>query len=80
MIKKRTIEVEVEEMESMTCDKCNEEYSAGEQWGEVQEFTHIDFVGGYDSIFGDGIRVKCDICQHCLKEIIEKIMRTKDVH
>ena len=37
---------------------------------ELQEFHHIDFVGGYGSVFGDGERIRCDLCQHCLKDLI----------
>ena len=36
------------------------------------KFHHIDFFGGYGSVFGDGNRLKVDICQHCLKKIIEE--------
>lgn len=80
MIKKIKMEVEVEELDSVVCDECGKEYFVEENWEEVQEFHHIDFVGGYGSIFGDGTNVQCDICQYCLKKMIEKFMRTKVVH
>lgn len=31
----------------------------------------ITFVGGYSSIFGDGVEVIIDLCQHCLYELIK---------
>jgi len=49
---------------SVTCDVCNKTFKANDL--EIQEFISIDFVGGYNSIFGDGTKVKGDICQHCL--------------
>ena len=54
---------------SITCDKCHKEYPIEDEF-EIQEFLHIDFTGGYGSIFGDMAHVECDICQHCLHEII----------
>ena len=59
---------------ALTCDKCKKEYDA-EDWQEVQEFVHIDFGGGYGSVFGDGTHVECDICQHCLYKMIAGICR-----
>lgn len=35
---------------------------------EVQEFVHIEFRGGYGSVFEDMGSFELDICQHCLKE------------
>ncbi len=67
------------------CDVCHNQYSdpsvvdkqhwkSGELW-DFQEFYHIEFTGGFGSIFGDGSRVECDICQSCLKEMIWKYCR-----
>lgn len=50
------------------CDKCHKQYDIDTY--EAQEFHHIHFTGGYGSIFGDGVEVECDLCQHCLKEFI----------
>jgi hypothetical protein len=65
---------EIESPESIICDVCGKEYDI-EDYLEIQEFHHIDFVGGYGSIFGDQSRVECDICQNCLKEMIENFCR-----
>lgn len=53
---------------SLICDKCKKEYfyNKDEDIFEIQEFHHINFQGGYSSIFGDGKIVSYDICQHCL--------------
>jgi hypothetical protein len=56
-------------LRSIICDKCNKEYDSN-NIPEIQEFLHIDFTGGYGSVFGDGKNIEYDICQHCLFEII----------
>lgn len=45
---------------------------------ELPEMHHIDFVGGYGSVFGDRNRVQCDLCQHCLKEVIGPFARIEE--
>lgn len=58
---------EVEVIKSICCDICKKDYSNDTM--ELQEMTCINYVGGYNSVFGDNNKIKCDICQHCLKEI-----------
>lgn len=61
---------------AFTCDKCGktvEEDSVG-----YQEGHHINFVGGYGSVFGDGTVVECDLCQDCLKDLIGPVARIFD--
>jgi hypothetical protein len=65
---------EIESTESIICDICGKEYNI-EDWLEIQEFHHINFVGGYGSVFGDGASIECDICQNCLKEMIGNFCR-----
>lgn len=77
-------------MVSVECDKCHTVYHEAEvdkgacinlrDTFEIEEFHHIDFVGGYGSIFGDGSRVQCDLCQHCLKGLIEPFARVSAGH
>jgi hypothetical protein len=79
---------------AIQCDCCKKVYHAEEtrfdekmgvacitnqndMW-DLQEFHHIDFTGGYGSIFGDGTQVQCDICQHCLHKMISPFMRAVD--
>lgn len=58
--------------ESITCDICKKTYRYDDDMNDIQEFFHINQCGGYGSIFGDGVYIKMDICQHCMKNIIEK--------
>ena len=75
MIKfKRMVNIR-DEFYSITCDKCGKTF---ENDLEIQEFHHIDYFGGYGSVFGDMNKVECDICQHCLKEMIGDIIRVNE--
>jgi len=55
-------------IESIQCDKCKKVYS---DEMELQEFNHIELIGGYSSVFGDGSKINIDICQHCLYDMIK---------
>ena len=59
-------------MITIKCDTCGKSFTEGilEDDFEIQEMHHINFIGGYTSVFGDGQRVKLDICQRCLLSII----------
>lgn len=52
------------------CDFCHKSFSPDKDWEETQEFLHINFVGGFRSVFGDTYRVQCDICQGCLLKLL----------
>ena len=53
------------------CDFCHKSFfPEKDERMEIQEFHHIRFTGGYSSVFGDMNVVECDICQHCLKNIL----------
>jgi hypothetical protein len=77
MIKTKKIKTTSEQAVSITCDKCKKTFDVNksDDQMEIQEFHHVGFVGGFSSVFGDGIGVKCDICQRCLKEMIGDIVR-----
>ena len=62
-------------LDYITCDVCKQIYYM-EEWSEIQEFTHISLSCGYNSVFGDGTTVECDICQHCLQKLLGKYIRT----
>ena len=73
MIKVEAKEVVMQEIPvSVVCDRCGKEVIFEENDMEVQEFHRIDFTGGFSSVFGDMSEVECDICQHCLYELISK--------
>lgn len=69
-----------EQVTSITCDVCGTTYpnKGGNDYIEIQEFHHINFVGGYGSVFGDETTVRCDICQHCLCKLIGAFIQTGD--
>ena len=55
------------------------EYTIEKDLYEVQEFNRINFIGGYGSVFGDGTEVICDICQCCLRDMIQDICTFKNI-
>lgn len=61
-----------QELKSITCDVCQTSYTNVMQ---LQEFHYVDFIGGYESVFGDGVRMQADICQRCLKTLLGKYLR-----
>ena len=84
MINKKPITETVtrEEAVSITCDVCKKTFTYGDYkskpWPEaleIQEFTHIRFAGGYNSVFGDMNKGELDICQHCLKQKLGEFIR-----
>ena len=66
---------EVQKLSGVICDKCGKFFDNDM---DLQEFHHIDFVGGYSSVFGDMNHIKCDICQDCLLEMINDYCRVVD--
>lgn len=72
IMKKMKLET-IEVVTAYVCDRCGRVASVDDP--EAEEFTSIDFTGGYQSIFGDGARVSSDICQHCLKETLGEWLR-----
>lgn len=65
---KKFEEITAKSVSALICDCCGRESIVGIDDYEVQEFISLDFVGGYQSIFGDGTHVSLDICQYCLKD------------
>lgn len=76
MINYKEVQKTEQEMASIKCDICGKVYDADDL--EIQEFHHIDFCGGYGSVFGDSTQVNCDICQHCLHKMIGDFCRCSD--
>lgn len=62
-------------LESITCDDCGRLYDAT-NIKELESFTHIDFVAGEDSPFGEGNHVVADICQQCMYRMINRFCQT----
>jgi hypothetical protein len=58
---------------AVECDACHAVYANNRDIKnvfELQEFFHMEFTGGYGSVFGDGSTVQCDLCQKCVKVLI----------
>ncbi len=70
MIEYLTVKRDVKVVNIVTCDKCKKKITDDM---EEQEMHHIDFVGGYASVFGDCSHIRCDLCQSCLFEMIKDI-------
>lgn len=56
------------------CDVCDTQYT---DVMDTQEFLHYSDVGGYNSIFGDGVSKEIDMCEHCVKKILGTWITTK---
>lgn len=57
------------------CDRCSRDMNSETHDGEWEERISLSFRGGYHSIFGDGNLIECDLCQHCIKAMLEKYLR-----
>lgn len=69
MIIYKTEMVEEKVVDVFVCDLCQ---TVIDDPMELQEACSLDFIGGYNSVFGDESEVTCDLCQHCLKDLIGK--------
>jgi antitoxin CcdA len=75
----KDIEVKTRVCSEVTCDVCGKRI-----WPErgssldSQEAVHIEFTGGYGSIFGDESTFAVDLCQHCLKDRLGDVIRCID--
>ena len=63
----KVIKTKRREVVAKVCDVCQTKYDDDM---ELQEFTTVYKDCGYASVFGDGNEFLIDICQHCLKKII----------
>lgn len=67
---------QVHTVRGIECDRCRAIYAnMGNEVFEYQEFLHIYIDGGYQSVFGDGARLECDLCQRCAKELLGQYLR-----
>lgn len=57
---------------AITCDRCKTEY---DDIMEMQEFLHFENDAGYGSVMGDGNRLRLDLCQTCVKELLGPFIR-----
>lgn len=80
MIHKQVVQKPVEEISFVECDCCHHRFDMSklEDQMEIQEFVHIDFVGGFGSVFGDCVRVKGDFCQWCVRKLLGEFLRREE--
>lgn len=71
----QTYEKEYECVISISCDCCKKEYR---DILDMQEFTHIDAIGGYNSAIGDEVRYQCDLCSRCVNGLLGKHLRLSE--
>ena len=61
----------------MVCDRCARQTSHDDL--EFQEFISIDYVAGYESVFGAGSRVQLDLCQSCVQQVLGAWVQVTEV-
>lgn len=76
MIEYKKKKVKKDYPHTFICDCCEKRLSVKDI--ECQETLSIDHIGGYSSIFGDGSRVQCDLCQECVKQLLGDYLRIDD--
>lgn len=74
MIITKKVKVEINEDVIFECDKCKKSIMK-EDWVEWQETLSVDMIGGYGSVYGDGVSLKFDLCQNCLYEMVKDFAR-----
>ena len=75
MLEYRTEQVEKKVSDIFICDMCGKRLKIEKDFLEYQESYSIKFTAGYNSIFGDENTIICDLCQYCLKELIDDFYR-----
>jgi hypothetical protein len=54
----------------LKCSCCKKEYDYIKDQFEIQEFIQIFNSCGYNSIFGDNVYYRLDLCQYCVKKLL----------
>ncbi len=67
--------IEVDDLCGITCDVCKTKYEDPVGMGA---FFHLQKTFGYGSIFGDGNKIECDVCELCLKEVLGQYLRINE--
>ena len=76
----RPVQLASRELVSATCDCCEKVFRADgdeEELIELQELRRIGFTSGYGSVFGDGVSMGIDLCQHCIEELLGPFLRVE---
>jgi hypothetical protein len=78
MIYQKSVRQTIKINDKIECDVCHKTFNPEVDIFETQEFLYINVHGGYGSVFGDGNKIQCDICQNCLKELLGKYLRISE--
>lgn len=80
MIKYKKIKKTELEEDYIICDKCKKMITKD----EIGNFNYFQlcYNGGYGSMYpGDGMKIECELCEYCLKDIFGFFVRIdKSIH
>lgn len=64
------VKEDVRRLVELRCSVCDKDVTHDPL--EFQETIQISHMGGFGSVFGDGLEVNVDLCQHCFKKLLGK--------
>lgn len=64
----RIVSMEREMLDTYTCDRCHQSLMNPMDYQEALCWKNR---GGFNSIFGDGQEISLDLCQDCVKTLLE---------
>ncbi|MEH6814357.1 MAG: hypothetical protein V7677_17625 [Motiliproteus sp.] len=73
MMAKITEPTVVDKVTAIQCDRCGKQFKKGAP--EFGATTSINHQCGYGSVWKDGDQIAADICERCLKELIDPFCR-----
>ena len=73
----KEVQVKEEQIVKVTCNKCKTSYTEDDmiEWQEF--FMHVT-RGGYGSLVGDEQLYRIDLCQTCMKEVLDPYIELVD--
>ena len=74
MIEHKIITQEIPVQCAFVCDCCGRRFTNSDII-ESQESWHLESVGGFGSVFGDGAHLEVDLCQGCVKKLLGEFIR-----
>jgi len=79
----KTITHPEEVFDGFQCNRCKKEFrrtgAPGHQEEiEIQEMFHWETIGGWGSVWGDGVAVSLTLCQKCAFEVLGEHVRYLD--
>lgn len=74
----KNIQKHVDQVVGFVCNNCQITHREDVDYTEIVEMVHINFVGGYGSVWGDGNTVDITLCQHCCHKLLGSIAEVTD--